>query len=167
METTLYKIDGRNYKMFTLNILGKPMQVASYALNRKIAKMIEPYVDIIHVSAGTYQKTFGITHPSMFEEHGRNVFLAAEIKKHVSKPVATIGGLNDPEQLEDIIASGKADIVYMARALLSDPFLPRKIVENRPEEIVKCLRCFTCMAERAATSTRRWRCAWSRTSTST
>lgn len=121
----------------------------------EIAKMIEPYVDIIHVSAGTYQKTFGITHPSMFEEHGRNVFLAAEIKKHVSKPVATIGGLNDPEQLEDIIASGKADIVYMARALLADPFLPRKVVENRPEEIVKCLRCFTCMAERAATSTRR------------
>lgn len=121
----------------------------------EIAKMIEPYVDIIHVSAGTYQKTFGITHPSMFEEHGRNIFLAAEIKKHVSKPVATIGGLNDPEQLEDIIASGKADIVYMARALLADPFLPRKVVENRPEEIVKCLRCFTCMAERAATSTRR------------
>jgi 2,4-dienoyl-CoA reductase-like NADH-dependent reductase (Old Yellow Enzyme family)/thioredoxin reductase len=121
----------------------------------EIAKMIEPYVDIIHVSAGTYQKTFGITHPSMFEEHGRNVFLAAEIKKHVSKPVATIGGLNDPEQLEEIIASGKADIVYMARALLADPFLPRKVVENRPEEIVKCLRCFTCMAERAATSTRR------------
>lgn len=104
----------------------------------EIAKMIEPYVDIIHVSAGTYQKTFGITHPSMFEEHGRNVFLAAEIKKHVSKPVATIGGLNDPEQLEEIIASGKADIVYMARALLADPFLPRKVVENRPEEIVKC-----------------------------
>ena len=121
----------------------------------EIAKMIEPYVDIIHVSAGTYQKTFGITHPSMFEEHGRNVFLAAEIKKHVSKPVATIGGLNDPEQLEDIIASGKADIVYTARAILADPFLPRKVVENRPEEIVKCLRCFTCMAERAATSTRR------------
>ena len=41
METTLYKIDGRNYKMFTLNMWGKPMQVASYALNRKIAKMIE------------------------------------------------------------------------------------------------------------------------------
>lgn len=121
----------------------------------EIAKMIEPYVDIIHVSAGTYQKTFGITHPSMFEKHGRNVFLAAEIKKHVSKPVATIGGLNDPAQLEEIIASGQADIVYMARALLADPFLPRKVVENRSEEIVKCLRCFTCMAERAATSTRR------------
>ena len=121
----------------------------------EIAKIVEPYVDLIHVSAGTYQKTFGITHPSMFTDHGRNVFLAAEIKKHVSKPVATIGGLSDPQQMEEIIASGKADVVYMARQLLADPFLPRKVTENRDGDIVKCLRCFTCMAERAATSTRR------------
>ena len=121
----------------------------------RIAQMIEPFVDLLHVTAGTYQRTFGITHPSMFEEHGRNVYLAAEIKKHVKVPVATIGGLNDPAQMEEIIASGKADIVYMGRALLADPFLPRKVTENRDEEIVRCLRCFTCMAERAATSTRR------------
>lgn len=121
----------------------------------KIAQMIEQYVDILHVSAGTYQRGFGDTHPSMFKEHGCNVYLAAEIKKHVSVPVATIGGLNDPEQMEEIIASGKADIVYMARALLADPFLPRKVMENKEDQIVKCLRCFTCMAERAMTSTRR------------
>ncbi len=121
----------------------------------RIAKMVEPYVDLFHVSAGTYQKTFGITHPSMFTEHGRNVFLATEIKKNVSKPVATIGGLNDPAQMEEIIASGKADVVYMARALLADPFLPNKIMANKDEDIVRCLRCFTCMAERAVTSTRR------------
>ena len=121
----------------------------------RIAQMIEPYADLIHVSAGTYQKTFGITHPSMFTEHGRNVFLAAEIKKHVSKPVATIGGLNDPAQMEEIIASGKADVIYMARALLADPFLPNKVMANQDGDIVRCLRCFTCMAERAATSTRR------------
>ena len=121
----------------------------------RIAREIEPYVDLLHVSAGTYQRGFGDTHPSMFKEHGCNVYLAAEIKKHVSVPVATIGALNDPAQMEEIIASGKADVVYMARALLADPFLPRKVVENREQEIVKCLRCFTCMAERAATSTRR------------
>ena len=121
----------------------------------RIAQMIEPYADIIHVSAGTYQKTFGITHPSMFTDHGRNVFLAAEIKKHVSRPVATIGGINDPAMMEEIIASGKADIIYMGRALLADPFLPDKVMANREEDIVRCLRCFTCMAERAATSTRR------------
>ena len=121
----------------------------------RIAQQLEPYIDLLHVTAGTYQRTFGITHPSMFTDHGRNVYLAAEIKKHVKVPVATIGGLNDPAQMEEIIASGKADVVYMARALLADPFLPRKITENRDDEIVRCLRCFTCMAERAATSTRR------------
>lgn len=121
----------------------------------QIAKQLEAYVDLLHVSAGTYQRGFGDTHPSMFKEHGCNVYLAAEIKKHVSVPVATLGGLNDPGQMEEIIADGKADVVYMARALLADPFLPRKVMENRDEEIVRCLRCFTCMAERAATSTRR------------
>lgn len=121
----------------------------------QIAQAIEAYADIIHVSAGTYQKTFGITHPSMFETHERNVYLAAEIKKHVSKPVATIGGLTNPAMMEDIIASGKADIVYMARQLLADPETPQKIMEGRDADIVHCLRCFTCMAERAATATRR------------
>lgn len=121
----------------------------------RIAEELEPYIDLLHVSAGTYQRGFGDTHPSMFKEHGCNVYLAAEIKKHVSVPVATIGALNSPEQMEEIIASGKADVVYMARALLADPYLPRKVTENREQEIVKCLRCFTCMAERAATSTRR------------
>jgi len=121
----------------------------------EIAKQVEPYVDLIHVSVGTYQRGFGDTHPSMFREHGCNVYLAAEIKKHVNKPVATLGGLNDPEQMEEIIASGKADVVEMARALLADPYLPRKIMANQEQDIVKCLRCFTCMAERAATTTRR------------
>lgn len=102
-----------------------------------------------------YQRGFGNTHPSMFREHGCNVYLAAEIKKHVKKPVATLGGLNDPAQMEEIIASGKADVVYMGRALLADPYLPRKVMEGRDEEIVHCLRCFTCMAERANTFTRR------------
>ena len=121
----------------------------------KIAKILEPYVDLLHVTAGTYQRTFGITHPSMFEDHGRNVYLAAEIKKHISIPVATIGGLSDPEQMEEIIASGKADIVEMGRQLLADPFLPQKVMENRDDEIVHCMRCFVCMSERAATGTRR------------
>ena len=121
----------------------------------RIAKIVEPYIDLLHVTAGTYQRTFSITHPSMFEEHGRNVYLAAEIKKHVSVPVATIGGLSDPEQMEEIIASGKADVVYMGRQLLADPFLPQKVMEGRDDEIIHCMRCFVCMSERAATGTRR------------
>ena len=121
----------------------------------EIAKLIEDKIDLLHVSAGTYQKGFGVTHPSMFLEHGPNVYLAAEIKKHVKVPVATIGALNDPEKMEEIIATGKADIVEMARALLADPELPKKVMTNNDHLIVKCMRCFTCMAERAVTGTRR------------
>ena len=120
-----------------------------------IAHELEGKIDLLHVSAGTYQRGFGDTHPSMFKKHGSNVYLAAEIKRHVSIPVATIGGINDPAQMEEIIASGKADVIYMARELLADPQLPRKVREGREDEIVHCLRCFTCMAERAQTSTRR------------
>jgi 2,4-dienoyl-CoA reductase-like NADH-dependent reductase (Old Yellow Enzyme family)/thioredoxin reductase len=120
-----------------------------------IAKLLESRIDLLHVSAGTYQKGFANTHPSMFKEHGCNVYLAEEIKKHVSVPVATIGALNDPLMMEEIIRTGKADVVEMARALLADHELPRKIMENREDEIVKCLRCFVCMAERATTATRR------------
>ena len=121
----------------------------------KIACAIEDLVDLIHVSAGSYKYGFSITHPSMFREHGCNVFLAEEIKKHVSKPVATIGGLNDPAMMDELIGSGKVDIVVMGRALLADPQLPDKVMQNREDEIVKCLRCFVCMAERGTTQTRR------------
>lgn len=140
-----------------LRISGAEFVPEGYDLDEgvKIAKILEPYIDLLHVSAGTYQRTFGITHPSMFEDHGRNVFLAEEIKRHVSVPVATIGALSDPEQMEQIIASGKADVVYMGRQLLADPFLPQKVMENRDDEIIHCLRCFVCMSERAATGTRR------------
>ncbi len=37
----------------------------------------------------------------------------------------------------------------------ADPFLPSKVAENRDDEIVRCLRCFVCMAERGTTQTRR------------
>lgn len=121
----------------------------------KIAQAVEDLVDLIHVSAGSYQFGFFTTHPSMFSPHGCNVYLAAEIKKHVKKPVATIGALNDPAQMEEIIASGQADVVEMARALLADPFLPNKVMAGQDDEIVRCLRCFTCMAERPTTGTRR------------
>lgn len=121
----------------------------------KIAQALEEYVDLIHVSAGSYQFGFFNTTPPMFDPHGVNVWLAAEIKKHVSKPVATIGALSDPAQMEQIIAEGKADVVYMARQLLADPFHPQKVMAGEEDKIVKCLRCYTCMAERPTTFTRR------------
>lgn len=112
----------------------------------QVAKMIEDKVDLINVSCGSHEveELFVRTHPSMFFEHGCNVYLAAEIKKHVKVPVSCVGGLNDPAQMEEIIASGKADIIEMGRALMADPFLPKKVLSGREDEITHCLRCFEC-----------------------
>lgn len=112
----------------------------------KIAEALQDYVDIIHVSAGNQAvpETFVRTHPDMFYPHGLNVEMAAEIKKHVHVPVAVVGAITDPDKAEEIIASGKADIVEMARALMCDPFFPQKAKEGRDEDIRKCMRCHSC-----------------------
>ncbi len=113
----------------------------------EFARLIEDKVDLINVSCGSHEveKLFVRTHPSMFLEHGCNVYLAEAIKKAVNVPVSCVGGLNDPAQCEEIIASGRADIVELGRALIADPFLPQKIFENREDEIAPCLRCFECL----------------------
>jgi len=112
----------------------------------EMAKVLDGKVDIIHVSAGVHEDpdVFVVTHPSMFIEHGCNVFLAAEIKKHVKTPVATLGGLNDPDMMEEIIASGKADIVEIARQSICDPYFPEKAFSGNKDDITRCCRCFTC-----------------------
>ncbi|SHI10025.1 2,4-dienoyl-CoA reductase [Sporobacter termitidis DSM 10068] len=120
----------------------------------EFAKLVDGRIDLLQVSTGAHHGSFDKTHPSMFMARGVNVHFAAEIKKHVKIPVAAIGALNEPGMMDDIIKSGDADVVEMARALLADPFLPRKAWAGRDDEIVRCCRCFTCMAERLATGLR-------------
>jgi 2,4-dienoyl-CoA reductase-like NADH-dependent reductase (Old Yellow Enzyme family)/thioredoxin reductase len=112
-----------------------------------IAKQLDGHADLIHVSVGNIfiPSVMNITHPGIFQEEGCNVKYAAEIKKHVKTPVATVGGLCDPELLEEIIASGKADVVELARGLICDPDLPNKAREGRSREIFRCMRCFKCV----------------------
>jgi len=118
-----------------------------------LAGLLEKKADLLHVSAGG-EADFTVTHPSMFSAPGCNVGYAAEIRRHVSVPVAAVGALGIPDQMEEILASGQADLVCMARALLADPELPNKVRQNRTHEIVPCIRCFVCHAERMLTQTR-------------
>ena len=117
------------------------------------ARLLEGHANLIHCSAGCgiglpdEYRTFSITHPCMFKEDGVNVKYAAEVKKRVrSTPVATVGALTDPAMMEEIIASGKADVVEIARGLICDPDLPNKARSGRSDEIVHCMRCFNCFS---------------------
>ncbi len=119
----------------------------------KFAQQLDGHADIIHVSVGCStgltipHNVFSHTHPSMFMPDGVNVRFAAEVKKYVKKSkVATVGALSDPGMMEEIIASGKADIVEMARGLICDPDLPNKARDGREDEILHCMRCMSCFS---------------------
>ena len=114
------------------------------------AKLIDGKVDLIHVTSGTFHVPSTNQHmiPSMFLPMGCNVYLAEAIKKAVKHtPVCTVGALNDPELMEDILRSGKADMVALGRGLLADPELPNKLKEGRADDVIPCQRCMACISE--------------------
>lgn len=115
----------------------------------QVAKLVEGRVDLMNISCGNHEDPglFCRTHPSAFYPRGVNVYLAARIREAVSCPVACVGSLNDPGQMEQILREGQADIVELGRALLADPMLPRKAKEGRADDITPCLRCYECFGE--------------------
>ncbi|WP_286680554.1 FAD-dependent oxidoreductase [Tepidanaerobacter sp. EBM-49] len=115
----------------------------------EFSKMLDGKVDIIHVSCGTFHdpKTNVKMFSSPFCERGLNVPLAAAIKDAVkTSKVAVVGGLNDPAMMDEIIASGKADIVAIGRGLLADPYLPKKAKMRKADDITPCQRCLVCLS---------------------
>jgi 2,4-dienoyl-CoA reductase-like NADH-dependent reductase (Old Yellow Enzyme family)/thioredoxin reductase len=113
-----------------------------------IAKALDGKVDLLHISTGHHENDAASmrTHPTMFLEDGCNTFYAAEVKKHVRTPVATVGALTDVRMMEELIASGQTDIVELGRQSLADPDLPLKAQTGRAEDITRCMRCFTCFS---------------------
>jgi len=110
-------------------------------------KYIKDKIDILHVSAGIHD-LYGerqymryllsnYTMPRML-----NVDFAAAIKKaYPDLFVSVVGAIKDPAMAEEIIASGKADMVAMNRALHADYDMPKKYAEGREWEHMPCLRC--------------------------
>ncbi|GAB2774584.1 NADPH-dependent 2,4-dienoyl-CoA reductase [Nocardioides salsibiostraticola] len=65
----------------------------------------------------------------------------ARLKAEVSVPVCASNRINTPEMAEEIIASGQADLVSMARPLLADPDFVVKAQAGRSDEINTCIAC--------------------------
>ncbi len=67
--------------------------------------------------------------------------VTARIKKELKIPVMASNRINTPEMCDDIIASGDADLISMARPLLADPDFVNKAAAGNPEEINTCIAC--------------------------
>ncbi len=67
--------------------------------------------------------------------------VSGRLKEAVSIPVIASNRINMPAQAEEIIASGTADMVSMARPFLADPEFVKKAAEGRVDEINTCIAC--------------------------
>ena len=115
----------------------------------EFCKMLDGKVDIIHVSSATFHDTASAARmfPTVFYPRGCNVDNAARIKAVAKRSLVTVvGGLNDPDFMDETIASGKADFVAVGRQFIADPNWPKKAWEGKPETIHKCIRCETCIS---------------------
>ena len=115
----------------------------------EFAKLLDGKVDLIHVPAGTfhYPETNQHMVPSMFHPFGVNVEFAAAIKKAVKTPVAVVGGLDEPELMEQVLAEGKADIIAVGRSIIADAQMPGKLRGGRADDVTPCIRCNHCISE--------------------
>lgn len=79
--------------------------------------------------------------PPMDLPRGFNIENAARLKRETDMTVVGVGRINDPQQAEDYIASGKVDMVDIGRAQMADPEFCNKSREGRVDEIVRCIGC--------------------------
>jgi 2,4-dienoyl-CoA reductase-like NADH-dependent reductase (Old Yellow Enzyme family) len=57
-------------------------------------------------------------------EPGYQVPFAARIRAEAGLPTAAVGLITEPEQADAVVAEGDADLVFLARAMLRDPYWP-------------------------------------------
>jgi 2,4-dienoyl-CoA reductase-like NADH-dependent reductase (Old Yellow Enzyme family) len=104
---------------------------------------LEPMLDYVNVTAGTSATLGGAIHivPPMAYQSGYLAGDARRIRDVLKIPVFVAGRINQPHEAEAIIASGSADMCGMTRALICDPDMPNKALEDRPDDIRACIGC--------------------------
>lgn len=114
------------------------------------AKIMEAAgADALDLSAGG-QTSFVRVHPTYYREDGLNMEEGRTVKHAVGIPTYCGGKIRSLAQAESYISKGYCDGVFMARPLLADPYLVKKSLEGREDEITLCLSCNNCNKSSAA-----------------
>lgn len=86
-------------------------------------------VDLIDVSSG------GVLNGPPKVYPGYQVPFAEQIRREAGVPTGTVGLITKPEMAEEILQNGRADLIFLARELLRDPYWPRKAAARLGVEI--------------------------------
>jgi 2,4-dienoyl-CoA reductase (NADPH2) len=68
-------------------------------------------------------------------------WITQKLMGKVSIPIITSNRINTPEVAEDVLATGSADMVSMARPFLADPDFVAKAMAGRADQIAPCIAC--------------------------
>jgi 2,4-dienoyl-CoA reductase-like NADH-dependent reductase (Old Yellow Enzyme family)/thioredoxin reductase len=109
-----------------------------------LVKHIEGLIDEVCVSSGNHEDREWIV-PPMCVPEGFRAEQAAGFKKITNRLIGVVGRITNPLMADEIVGAGQADLIYMGRALLADPELPRKAQKGVFEEIRPCLGCNKCV----------------------
>lgn len=106
-------------------------------------------VDILHVSSGHYYRSYRtLEFSSLYTCHNCNADSAAIIRKKCPRDVkmGLIGGINSPEDAEQLLADDLVDFVIVGRQAFADPEFMNKAAAGRADDINRCVRCMRCYA---------------------
>jgi 2,4-dienoyl-CoA reductase-like NADH-dependent reductase (Old Yellow Enzyme family)/thioredoxin reductase len=110
----------------------------------KYSKLWEGAVDILQLRA----TTGGAAHPTGFNSKKKapiTLRYAQAIKEGGAKVLtAPIGGYQNLDFNEEFIATGKTDMIAMARSFICEPEYSKKAYEGRGEDVVPCILCNDC-----------------------
>ncbi len=126
--------------MYRMSLLDLVDNAQSWDETVELAKKLEGAgVSILNTGIGWHEARI----PTIVTSVPRAAFawVTGKLKPEVSVPVVASNRINTPEIAEEIIASGQADLVSMARPLLSDPHFVNKAAEDRADEINTCIAC--------------------------
>ncbi|MFB7188144.1 FAD-dependent oxidoreductase [Streptomyces sp. NPDC056230] len=106
----------------------------------RLAREIEAAgADIINTGIGWHEARIPTIATSV--PRGAYTWVTERVRDAVSVPLVTSNRINTPEVAEEILASGRADMVSMARPFLADPEFVVKAAEGRAEAINTCIGC--------------------------
>lgn len=107
----------------------------------RIAHLLEGYIDILQVKGPLIDES----HPVQFHDEVPWLYMAEAVKRSAPKlVVTTVGGNFYPDTNERILAEGKADMIGMARAWISNSNYGDLLRSGNTEDIVPCIRCNKC-----------------------
>ena len=95
-------------------------------------------IDFMDLSIATFYNLY-LVEGSMHTPLGYTIPLAAGMREKLKLPVFCTGRINDPTMAERVLASGQADMIGMCRALICDPYLPKKAKEGRLDDLRYCV----------------------------